>query len=50
MMGIACRPEERKRIESAGGWVVDSRDLNMASLYCLNPELINEMVTTGLSR
>ena len=38
------RPEERKRIEAAGGWVVDSRDLNMASLYCLNPELINEMV------
>lgn len=37
------RPEERKRIEAAGGWVVDSRDLNMASLYCLNPELINEM-------
>jgi len=37
------RPEERRRIEAAGGWVVDSRDLNMASLYCLNPQLINEM-------
>jgi hypothetical protein len=53
-MALTCvlprSPEERKRIEAAGGWVVDSRDLNMASLYCLNPQLINEMVPACQSR
>eukprot|EP00005_Dracoamoeba_jomungandri_P006107 CAMPEP_0174251340 /NCGR_PEP_ID=MMETSP0439-20130205/1187_1 /TAXON_ID=0 /ORGANISM="Stereomyxa ramosa, Strain Chinc5" /LENGTH=725 /DNA_ID=CAMNT_0015331621 /DNA_START=35 /DNA_END=2209 /DNA_ORIENTATION=+ len=36
------RESERRRIEEAGGWIVTTKELNIASLYQLNPELINE--------
>ena len=38
-----CREDERKRIQAAGGWIVDSKDLNISQLYRINPELIKEM-------
>ena len=35
-------PEEKERIERAGGWVTTERELNLSNLFLLNPNLLQE--------
>ncbi|KAL6079657.1 PPM-type phosphatase domain-containing protein [Balamuthia mandrillaris] len=37
------RDDEQRRIKAAGGWIVNSKDLNLSQLYRINPALINLM-------
>eukprot|EP01119_Soliformovum_irregulare_P018590 TRINITY_DN5735_c0_g1_i3.p1 TRINITY_DN5735_c0_g1~~TRINITY_DN5735_c0_g1_i3.p1 ORF type:complete len:716 (+),score=199.10 TRINITY_DN5735_c0_g1_i3:400-2547(+) len=35
--------DERIRIEERGGWITSHQEINLSQLYCLSPELIEEM-------
>ena len=37
------REDERDRIEKAGGWVQSHKEINLAQLYRIAPDLIDEV-------